>query len=98
MKIGLHVYTTVLFIGFCAFLACKTPNQASDALKNDGLYKTLAAKRVTLPNQWKLTPAGTSLPLGDLPLNIVVSPSKKLVAATNNGVDNHFIQLFNTDV
>jgi YVTN family beta-propeller protein len=52
---------------------------------------------VQLPNQWKLTPAGSSLPLGDLPLNIAVSPSKKLLAVTNNGVDNHFIQLFNTE-
>ncbi|HUW05050.1 MAG TPA: hypothetical protein VMW01_02210, partial [Williamwhitmania sp.] len=35
----------------------------------------LNAKRVTLPNGWSLTPAGKSLPLGDLPLNIAVSPN-----------------------
>lgn len=31
---------------------------------------------VLLPNGWTLTPAGRSLPLGDLPLNIAVSLSK----------------------
>ena len=38
-----------------------------------------------LPNGWKLTPAGTQVPLGDLPLRIAVSPDGKLVVATNNG-------------
>ena len=94
MKRKLHIYTAILFIGFITLSSCKTPNRVSDTLKNDVLYKTLSAKRITLPNQWKLTPAGTSLPLGDLPLNMVLSPSKKLIAVTNNGVDKHFIQLF----
>jgi YVTN family beta-propeller protein len=48
---------------------------------------------VTLPNGWKLTPVGKLLPLGDLPLNIAVSPSKKLAAITNNGESDQTIQL-----
>jgi YVTN family beta-propeller protein len=48
---------------------------------------------VHLPNGWALTPAGTSLPLGDLPLNIAVSPSKKYIAVTNNGQSTQSIQL-----
>jgi YVTN family beta-propeller protein len=48
---------------------------------------------VTLPNGWKLTPVGKSLPLGDLPLNIALSPSKKLAAITNNGESDQTIQL-----
>lgn len=40
---------------------------------------------VQLPNGWKLSPAGKSLPLGDLPLNMDVSPSSKYLAITNNG-------------
>ncbi len=51
------------------------------------------AERVHLPNGWSLTPLGSSLPLGDLPLNIAVSPSKKLIAVTNNGQSNQTIQL-----
>ena len=53
-------------------------------------------KQVTLPNGWKLSPAGRSLPLGDLPLNIAVSPSQQLIAVTNNGQSVQSIQLINT--
>ena len=50
---------------------------------------------VLLPNGWSLTPAGSSLPLGDLPLNIAVSPDKKYLAVTNNGQSKHSLQLIN---
>ena len=53
----------------------------------------LAQKPVTLPNGWSLTPAGRSLPLGDLPLNMAVSNSKKLMAVTNNGQGKQSLQL-----
>lgn len=46
-----------------------------------------------LPTGWSLTPAGASLPLGDLPLNIAVSPDRKYIAATNNGQGKHSLQL-----
>lgn len=49
--------------------------------------------RVLLPNGWSLSPAGRSLQLGDLPLNIQISPSQKLMAVTNNGQSKHSIQL-----
>lgn len=48
---------------------------------------------VLLPNGWQLSPAGQSLALGDLPLNMAVSPSKKLLAVTNNGQSVQSIQL-----
>ncbi len=50
--------------------------------------------RITLPNGWSLTPVGKSLPLGDLPLNMAVSPGNKYVAVTNNGQSTQSIQLF----
>ncbi len=50
--------------------------------------------QVLLPNGWSLSPAGRSLPLGDLPLNIQLSPSHKLLAVTNNGQGVQSIQLF----
>ena len=53
----------------------------------------LESSRVMLPNGWGLTPVGKSLPLGDLPLNIAVSPSRKLMAVTNNGQSVQSIQL-----
>lgn len=51
-------------------------------------------KHVLLPNGWSLSPVGKSLPLGDLPLHIVLSDSKKLLAVTNNGQSTQSIQLF----
>jgi YVTN family beta-propeller protein len=53
----------------------------------------IESKRVDLPNGWSLTPVGKALPLGDLPLNMAVSPSKKLIAVTNNGQSVQSLQL-----
>jgi YVTN family beta-propeller protein len=53
----------------------------------------LSSRRVLLPNGWQLTPVGKILPLGDLPLNIAISPDKKLAAVTNNGESTQTIQL-----
>lgn len=52
-----------------------------------------AQQHITLPNGWSLSPAGRSLPLGDLPLNITVSSSKRLLAVTNNGQSKQSLQL-----
>ncbi len=58
----------------------KHPNPNPKKIRDE-----LIKKRVLLPNGWSLTPAGSSLPLGDLPLNIAVSPSGNYMAVTNNG-------------
>ncbi len=58
-------------------------------------FKLKAQQTVTLPNGWTLSPAGRSLPLGDLPLNIAVSPNNRLIAVTNNGQSVQSIQLIN---
>ena len=63
------------------------------------LFTTVSAqtlqptKKVTLPNGWSLSPAGKGYLLGDLPLNMAVSSSKKLLAVTNNGESTQSIQL-----
>ncbi|MBN9379395.1 MAG: beta-propeller fold lactonase family protein [Chitinophagaceae bacterium] len=49
--------------------------------------------RVLLSNGWSLTPAGHSLTLGDLPLNIAVAPTGRWVAVTNNGQSTQTLQL-----
>jgi YVTN family beta-propeller protein len=54
----------------------------------------IESRRVSLPNGWKLTPVGQQLPLGDLPLNIVLSTSRKYLAVTNNGQSDQSVQLF----
>lgn len=75
-------HTLVLFAGLCASIG--TQAQA---------LNTLESKRVHLPNGWSLTPAGTSLMLGDLPLNIAVSSTRRYAAVTNNGQSTQTIQL-----
>jgi YVTN family beta-propeller protein len=51
------------------------------------------AEKVSLPNGWMLTPAGESITLGDLPLNIAISRNHKLLAVTNNGQSKHTVNL-----
>ena len=46
-----------------------------------------------LPNRWMLTPAGTSIPVGDLPLNMALSPDGRLLALTNNGMTRQFVSV-----
>lgn len=58
-----------------------------------GIYSPGQHKSVLLSNGWMLSPAGRSLPLGDLPLNIAVSRSKKWMAVTNNGQSVQSLQL-----
>ena len=41
---------------------------------------------VTLPNGWRLQPAGRHLTLGDLPLNVAVTPDGRFALVANNGL------------
>jgi YVTN family beta-propeller protein len=49
--------------------------------------------QVLLPNGWKLSPAGRNLKLDDLPLNVQLSASGRLLAVTNNGQSTQSVQL-----
>ena len=51
---------------------------------------------IRLPNHWVLTPAGNHIPVGDLPLNMTLSPDGSLLAVTNNGYTRQFISLIDT--
>ncbi|MEO6522869.1 MAG: bifunctional YncE family protein/alkaline phosphatase family protein [Mucilaginibacter sp.] len=56
--------------------------------------KIAHTEQVLLPNGWKLSPAGrNSIPLGDLPLNMQLSASGKLLAVNNNGQSVQSVQL-----
>jgi len=46
-----------------------------------------------LPNRWLLSPVGAQLALGDLPLNMALSPRGDLLAVNNNGFSRHFITI-----
>ena len=75
-------FISLLLITFTLQIQAQTPDEIS-------------SRRVSLPNGWQLTPVGKMLPLGDLPLNIAVSPDKKMAAVTNNGQSTQTIQLIN---
>lgn len=59
--------------------------------------KEIESNRISLPNGWKLTPVGKLLPLGDLPLNIAVTPNGKMMAVTNNGQSDQSVQLIDPE-
>ncbi len=49
--------------------------------------------RMLLPNGWWLSPAGTSIDIGDLPLNAAVSPGQKYLAVTQAGMSKPVLRL-----
>ncbi len=94
MKKVYHVFRLFISLGSIIFLSqCKQQKPTVNQSQFSELYKELSAKRVNLPNGWSITPAGKSINLDDLPLNLVVSPSKKYLAVTNNGQSTQSIQL-----
>ena len=49
--------------------------------------------RVRLPNGWYLSPAGSSIDVGELPLNMDVSPDQQWLIVTNNGTRNQSVSI-----
>ena len=74
----------LLFLGVMLFAFAANAQNLNDQLNS---------KRIILPNGWSLSPAGRSVELGDLPLNIAVSGSEKFIAVTNNGQSTQTIHL-----
>ncbi|HEV2353520.1 MAG TPA: beta-propeller fold lactonase family protein, partial [Puia sp.] len=79
----IKAWFSILLAGAALTAAAQIPGPTGDP----------SGGKVLLPNGWSLTPAGHSLPLGDLPLNIAVSSSRRYVAVTNNGQSTQTIQL-----
>jgi YVTN family beta-propeller protein len=68
-------------------------SMAISTVVNAQSLSEIDAKRIMLPNGWSLSAVGKNIGLGDLPLNMVISNNKKLIAVTNNGQSNHSIEL-----
>ena len=75
-----HKFYTTLFILQLMFSVAQNPANSQ-------------SKQIILPNGWGISPVGKSLTLGDLPLNLVISPDKKHMAVSNNGQSTQSIQL-----
>ena len=90
-----HISILSLFLVIITSYACKRNEQGSDLQKN-ALKEVLVkydTKTVQLPDGWNLSPVGTNIPLGDLPLNLAVSANQKWMTVMNNGQSGHDIQL-----
>ena len=87
----MQLFKNYLNTGFSTFLVLLLLNAGFASAQNK--VNSSLPEKVFLPNGWALSPAGRSLPLGDLPLNIQISASKKLMAVTNNGQSKQSIQL-----
>jgi len=57
----------------------------------------LADGRVRLPNGWYLSPAGKHLAVGELPLNMDVSPDEKYIIVANNGTRVQSVSIIETN-
>ncbi len=75
----------LLYIAGLVFITLRADAQVPGKITN--------TDQVLLPNGWKLSPAGRQLALGDLPLNMQLSSSGKLLAVTNNGQSTQSVQL-----
>jgi len=49
-----------------------------------------------LPNGWRIAPAGKNVMMGDLPLNMVLSPDGRFIVITNNGWTKPTLDVFDT--
>jgi len=76
---------------FCLFLGCE--RLAVSGPSRGGTN----TDRIFLPNGWALTPAGRHLDLGDLPLNLAISPDGRFMVATNNGQSGHSLSLVDVE-
>ncbi|MCX7964347.1 MAG: hypothetical protein N2644_07715 [Candidatus Sumerlaea chitinivorans] len=50
-----------------------------------------------LPNQWKLAPVGSHLPLGDLPVSLAKSPDGRYAAILHCGYGEHEVRIFDLE-
>ena len=81
----MHMNTQIKIIAALIFLL--------SSVKTLTQQKVNMPAQIKLPNGWSLTPVGKSLQLGDLPLYITVSSTKKYMAVTNNGQSTQSIIL-----
>lgn len=83
MKV-IHILCISFLFSLIALYSCHKNGQSTLSLGRYG-----QVQRLLLPNGWSLTPVGTQLELGDLPLNLVLSADKSRAVVSNNGQSSH---------
>lgn len=56
----------------------------------------LADGKMRLPNGWQLSPAGVDVEIGELPLNMVVTPDERYVITTDDGTAEQSLSVVET--
>src|SRR5215475_11606338 len=92
-KTLMRLRTITIFL-YAMLFACRNPQPSSTATVTPG-KKTDST--VLLPNGWKITSAGKTLPLGDLPLNIILSRDGHYLVSTNNGYSSPTLTVVSLD-
>ncbi|MCK5371503.1 MAG: bifunctional YncE family protein/alkaline phosphatase family protein [Cyclobacteriaceae bacterium] len=94
-KAGILPSIAIIILVSQILVSCKSGEKESSDL-NAELFQQLDSKRVLLPDGWSLTPPANSMDLGDFPMNLVLSSSRRLAAVTNNGRSIQTLMLFDT--
>ncbi len=76
-----RLLTSFLLFVFTVLVMTQCYVKPAGELSLPGRY----ARYTLLPNGWKLTPAGQQIPVGELPLNMVISQDEHYAITTNNG-------------
>ncbi len=74
-----------LLLLLCIFFAGCAADAPSLLSQRDFQPGKMPDHRILLPNGWMLSPAGTSVSVGDLPLGMDISPDGKFAAIVNSG-------------
>lgn len=69
------------------------PQKGKSQVELDAI-QTASYHPFLLPNGWSVSPVGRFHALGDLPLNLIVSPSHKYLGILNSGQSTQSIQIF----
>jgi len=79
-----------VYLSFFSLSSCLKNNQTGTPGKQNN-------QTILLPNHYRLTPAGNQIPVGDLPLNMVLSPDGKYLSVTNNGYSKQFLSIIDVE-
>ena len=86
-----HRISLLLILIFFLF-SCQIAKKPEPSLP--GKYKDYTL----LPNGWKLTPAGDKhIPIGELPLNMIVTKDEKYAITSNSGTGEHSLSVIDLD-
>ena len=77
-----------LLLPLIAAAACASPDTTAPAVSS-----TMTSGAIWLPNQWTLRPAGTSLPLGDFPARMAMSPDGRRAAVVHAGFHDEEVRM-----